>query len=75
VISPDGTSLAMPLTDGATTNIWLLPTGGGPLKQVTDFGQRPTYIARRVSWSADGKAIFAAFGEGNADVVLISGVQ
>ena len=73
VISPDGRWLAMPLTDGSATNLWLLPTDGGPLRKVTDFGQRPTYIARRVSWSPDGKAIFAAFGEGNADVVLIRG--
>jgi Tol biopolymer transport system component len=73
VISPDGKWLALPLTDGPVTNLWLLPTAGGPLRQVTDFGQRPTYIARRVSWSTDGKAIFAAFGEGNADIVLIRG--
>ena len=37
-------------------------------------GERPTYIARRVSWSADGKAIFAAVGEGDADVVLLRGL-
>jgi eukaryotic-like serine/threonine-protein kinase len=75
VISPDGQWLALPLTDGVATNIWALPTSGGPLRQVTDFGQRPTYIARRVSWSADGKAIFAALGEGDADVVLLRGLR
>ena len=74
VISPDGRWLALPLTDGFATNLWALPTSGGPLRQLTDFGQRPTYIARRVSWSADGKAIFAALGEGDADVVLASRV-
>ena len=74
VISPDGKWLALPLTDGFATNIWALPTSGGPLRQLTDFGQRPTYIARRVSWSADGKAIFAALGEGDADVVLLRGL-
>jgi Tol biopolymer transport system component len=73
VISPDGRWLAFPLTDGVATNLWALPTSGGPLRQLTNFGQRPTYIARRVSWSTDGKAIFAAFGEGNADVVLLRG--
>ena len=71
VISPDGKWLAMPLTDGSATNLWALPTAGGPLRQLTDFGQRPTYIARRVSWSTDGNAIFAAMGEGDADVVLL----
>ena len=74
VISPDGKWLALPLTDGFATNLWALPTSGGPLRQLTDFGQRPTYIARRVSWSADGKAIFAAVGEGDADVVLLRGL-
>ena len=33
VISPDGKWLAMPLTDGFATNVWALPTGGGPLRQ------------------------------------------
>ena len=31
VLSPDGRSLAMPLMDGATTNIWCLPTDGRAL--------------------------------------------
>ena len=75
VISPDGRWLALPLTDGYATNIWLLPTAGGALRQVTDFGQRPTYIARRVSWSVDGTSIFAALGEGDADVVLLRGLS
>jgi Tol biopolymer transport system component len=75
VLSPDGKWLALPLTDGFATNIWALPTSGGPLRQLTDFGRRPTYIARRVSWSADGKAVFAAVGEGDADVVLLRGLK
>jgi eukaryotic-like serine/threonine-protein kinase len=75
VISPDGRWLALPLTDGFSTNIWALPTEGGPLRQITDFGQRPTYIARRVSWSTDGKSIFAALGYGDADVVLLRGLR
>jgi Tol biopolymer transport system component len=74
VISPDGKWLALPLTDGFATNIWALPTLGGPLRQLTDFGQRPTFIARRVSWSVDGRHIFAALGEGDADVVLLRGL-
>ena len=75
VVSPDGKWLALPLTDGSATNLWTLPTSGGPLRQVTDFGQRPTFIARRVTWSADGKGIFAALGEGDADVVLLRGLR
>ena len=74
VISPDGKWLAMPLTDGVATNIWALSTADGALKQLTDFGQRPTFIARRVSWSVDGRFVFAALGEGDADVVLLRGL-
>ena len=72
-LSPDGQSLAMPLTDGATTDIWTLSTASGQWTRVTDFGRRPTFIARRVSWSADGRAVLAAVGEGDADIVLFAG--
>jgi Tol biopolymer transport system component len=72
-LSPDGQWLAMPLTDGVTTNIWRLSTKTGEWRQVTDFGDRPTFIARRVSWSVDGKSILAAVGEGDADVVVFEG--
>jgi hypothetical protein len=56
------------------TNLWALPTIGGPLRQITDFGQRRTFICRRVSWSSDGKFIFASLGEGDADIVLLDGL-
>jgi len=69
-LSPDGQMLALPLTDGATTNIWTLSTSSGEWRQVTDFGARPTFIARRVSWSSDGRSILAAVGAGDADVVV-----
>ena len=69
-LSPDGSSLAMPLTDGVTTNIWTLTTADAQWRQVTDFGDTPTFIARRVSWSVDGRSILAAVGEGDADVVV-----
>lgn len=68
-LSPDGAWLAMPLTDGVTTNIWALSTATGQWKQVTDFGERPIFIARRVSWSADGQSVLAAVGDGDADIV------
>jgi eukaryotic-like serine/threonine-protein kinase len=73
-LSPDGRWLALPLTDGSTTNIWALSTAGGQWRQVTDFGDRATFIARRLSWSGDGKSLFAAIGEGDADVVLFDGL-
>ena len=47
VLSPDDRWLTMPLKDAGTTNIWALPTNGGPARQLTDFGQRPILIARQ----------------------------
>jgi Tol biopolymer transport system component len=73
-LSPDGMWLAQALTDGFTTNIWGLSTMTGQWKPITDFGDRATFIARRVSWSSDGQFVLAAVGEGNADVVLMTGV-
>jgi Tol biopolymer transport system component len=74
VLSRDGQWLAFPLVDGGTTNIWLLPTGGGPMKQVTDYGGRATEIARSLAWSADGRSVYAAIAELDADIVLFDGL-
>jgi Tol biopolymer transport system component/predicted Ser/Thr protein kinase len=73
-LSPDDRWLTMPLKDAGTTNIWALPTDGGPARQLTDFGQRPILIARQVSWSPDGKFIYAAVVETDADIVLLEGM-
>jgi Tol biopolymer transport system component len=74
VVSPDGTWLAMPLLDGATTNLWLLPTSRGTMKPITDFGDRSIEIARSISWSADSRHIYAAVAELETDIVLIDGL-
>jgi Tol biopolymer transport system component len=73
-LSPDGRWLAMPLTDGFTTNIWAISTEDARMRQVTDFDDRAIFIARRVSWSPDGRSILAAVGEGDADVVMLDGL-
>lgn len=73
-LSPDGKWLALPLTDGFTTNIWAISTDNGLLQQVTDFGDRAIFIARRVSWSSDSKSIFAAVGEGDSDIYVLDGL-
>jgi Tol biopolymer transport system component len=73
-LSPDGQSLVLPLTDDRTTNLWALSTTTGAWRQITDFGDRSTLIARRVSWSSDGRFVFAAVGEGDADIVLLEGL-
>jgi hypothetical protein len=38
---------------------------------VTDFRDRATFIVRRVSWSADGRSILAAVGQGDADIMVL----
>jgi len=52
VQSPDGKWMAQALTDGVTTNLWALSTTTGEWRQITDFGDRPTFIARHVLTSA-----------------------
>jgi eukaryotic-like serine/threonine-protein kinase len=74
VVSPDGKWLALPLVDNGTSNIWAVSTADGTLRQLTDFGRRATFIARRLSWASDSRSIFAAVGEGESDVVLLAGV-
>ena len=73
-LSPDGKWLAQALTDGVTTNVWALSTTTGEWRQITDFGERATFIARRVSWSSDGRSILAAVAEGDSDIVLLEGL-
>jgi eukaryotic-like serine/threonine-protein kinase len=74
VISRDGKGLAVPLDDGLGTNIWVVSTADGKMKRLTDFGQKRTFIARRLSWSSDGKWVFAAVGEGDSDIVQMDGL-
>ena len=73
-LSPDGKWLAQALTDGVTTNLWALSTTTGDWRQITDFGERATFIVRRVSWSSDGRSILAAVAEGDSDIVLLEGL-
>ena len=74
VLSPDGKWLTMPLSNGTTSNIWALPTDGGPMRPLTDFGDRSVVIARRISWSPDGQHVYAAVADTDADIVLLSGL-
>ena len=73
-ISPDGAWLAAPLVDGATANICAWPTAGGPMKALTEFGDRTIQIARAISWSADSQFVFAAVAETDTDIVLYGGL-
>jgi Tol biopolymer transport system component len=73
-LSPDGRWLAAPLVDGHTVNLWLVPTEGGPMRAVTDFGERSVFIVRSVGWSADSRHIYAAVADANADVFVLDGL-
>lgn len=74
VISRDGQWLAMPLNDNLGTNLWVASTSDGKLRQVTDFAPQRAFVARRISWSSDAKWLFAAVGEGDADIVMMDGL-
>jgi Tol biopolymer transport system component len=74
VLSADGRLIAVALKDGATTNIWAIPTDGSAMRQITDFGHQAILIARQVSWSRDGQSVYAAVAEVDADIVLLDGV-
>jgi len=74
VISRDGKWLAMPLNDDLCTNLWIASTTDGKLRQVTNFAPQRTFIARRISWSSDANWLFAAVGEGDADIVMMEGL-
>jgi eukaryotic-like serine/threonine-protein kinase len=74
VISRDGKWLVMPLDGSLGTDIWVASTADGKLTRITDFGQKRTFIARRISWSSDGQWVFAAVGEGDADIVQMDGL-
>jgi hypothetical protein len=73
-MSPDGTTLALFLRDGQGTNLFALPASGGPIRPLTDFGERRVLIVRRVAWSSDGKFLYAAVGEAEEDTVLLEGL-
>ena len=73
-LSRDGEWLAFGLTDGTTSNLWILSTKDGSWRQVTDFGDQPTVITRQVSWSPDGRYLYAAVCRTNADIVMLDGL-
>jgi Tol biopolymer transport system component len=72
-LSPGDRWLAAPLKDGGTTNLWVISTADGSFRQVTDF-KRPTLIGRQVSWSPDGKSIYAAVVDIDADIISFDGM-
>lgn len=74
-LSPDGRSLAMPLIDGSTTNLWSISTDTGVWRQLTDFGARNVSIARRIGWSRDSRSIYASVADVDSDIVMLKGLR
>ena len=75
VLSPDGKWVAYAIMDGTTANLWKVSTDGGDPVRITDFGVRAIWIVRQITWPArDGRFIYAAIADIDADVVSISGV-
>jgi|RhiMethySRZTD1v2_1073278.scaffolds.fasta_scaffold03992_7 eukaryotic-like serine/threonine-protein kinase len=70
-LSSTNAMLAFPLIDGQTANVWALPASGGPMRRLTDYGNRSVLIARRVAWSSDDRFIYAAVADVNSDVVAL----
>jgi hypothetical protein len=54
---------------------WAMPTDGGPMRQITDFGRRAILIARTAYWSSDSRSVYAAVAEMDADIVLLEGID
>ena len=51
-----------------------MPTAGGAMSRITDFGDQCTLIVRSVSWSLDSRHIYAAIAERQTDIVLLAGL-
>jgi hypothetical protein len=64
----------MPLIEGSTTNLWALDTHVGSWRKLTNFRERTVVIARRIAWSRDGRHLYAAVADVDADVVLFEGL-
>jgi hypothetical protein len=44
------------------------------MEPLTDFGDRLILMKRAVSWSADGRHLYAAVVEYETDIVLVGGL-
>jgi len=75
VLSPDGKWVAYALMDGVTADLWKVSTDGGDPVRITNFGDRARWIVRQITWAGpDGRFIYAAIADVDADIVSIAGV-
>ena len=70
--TPDGKSVAYPVTTGNVSNIWSQPLAGGPPRQLTNFKDQLIFD---FAWSRDGKHLALSRGIVNSDVVIISNIH
>ena len=64
-VSPDGQRLAMSSDRAGNQDVWILPSNGGPMTQLTT-DPTPDWAPR---WSPDGEQIaFVAYRSGNRDI-------
>ncbi len=70
--TPDGKSIAYPVSTDNATNIWCQPLDGSPPRRLTDFSQQ---IIFDFAWSRDGARLALSRGIVNSDVVIIGNIR
>jgi Tol biopolymer transport system component/tRNA A-37 threonylcarbamoyl transferase component Bud32 len=68
-LSPDGGSILYVRTVNEVSNLWSMPLGGGPPRQLTSFDSGRIFS---FAISPDGKRVAMGRGSTSADVVLIT---
>jgi hypothetical protein len=68
--APDGTGIAYAKMGSAPENIWVQPFDGGPLRQLTQFGDDRTIFD--FSWSPDGAKLAVTRLATLSDAVLLT---
>jgi Tol biopolymer transport system component len=68
-LSPDGRSIIYMRTVNEVSNLWSMPVGGGPPRQLTSFTSGRIFS---FAFSPDGKRLAMGRGSTTGDVVLIT---
>ncbi|HWY53966.1 MAG TPA: protein kinase [Terriglobales bacterium] len=66
--TPDGRTVAYPITENGVDNVWIQPIDGGPGRQITHFNSEQILSFH---WSPDGKNLGVLRGHTDSDVVLL----